>query len=156
MGLYIFPGRKILSFLLILKRFYEPKVFQNHWVRQTIIYLTQFHKPCPQHPSPKLPTFREECDQNRGIQDFLGGPVVKIHACKTGAKVQSLTEELRSQHVLWQSQKKNFFFILKRQTSLVVHLLRLHAPNTVGLNSHPWRGNQIPVPLLRSNTAKYK
>ena len=38
--------------------------------------------------------------------------MVKIHASKTGAKVQSLTEELRSQHVLWQSQK-NFFFYFK-------------------------------------------
>ena len=100
----IFPGRRILSFLLILKRFYEPEVFQNHWVRQTIIYLTQFRKPCPQHPSPKLPIFRrEECGQNQEIQDLPGGPVVKIHASKTEVKVQSLVEELRSQHVMWQS-----------------------------------------------------
>lgn len=32
-GLHIFPGERILSFSLILKRLREPKLFRNHWVR---------------------------------------------------------------------------------------------------------------------------
>ena len=128
-ALWIIPGRRILSFSLICKKVHEPKHFQNHWVRQTIINLTQSGRPCPSIP-PQTPLhWRDECGQNPEVEDFPGGPVVKNPCLQRGrglgaGSIPSWETNAPKCHVVWPKIKNK-----ERQTSQEIQELQLHAPN---------------------------